>query len=74
MEKELNLVSWNDGAPKYDIREWALANVTAWKKCYTDSGRVRGPYGRQHGQYSGEETDLILWLSLFNKYLPLIIQ
>ncbi len=20
--KELNLVSWNDGAPKYDIREW----------------------------------------------------
>ena len=21
--KELNLVSWNDGAPKYDIREWA---------------------------------------------------
>jgi hypothetical protein len=21
--KELNLVSWNDGAPKYDIRDWA---------------------------------------------------
>ena len=21
--KELNLISWNDGAPKYDIREWA---------------------------------------------------
>ena len=21
--KELNLVSWNDRAPKYDIREWA---------------------------------------------------
>lgn len=21
--KELNLVSWNGGAPKYDIREWA---------------------------------------------------
>lgn len=21
--KELNLVSWNDSAPKYDIREWA---------------------------------------------------
>ena len=20
--KEFNLVSWNDGAPKYDIREW----------------------------------------------------
>ncbi len=21
--KELNIVSWNDGAPKYDIRDWA---------------------------------------------------
>jgi len=21
--KELNLVSWNDGTPKYDIRDWA---------------------------------------------------
>jgi len=21
--KELNLVSWNDGTPKYDIREWS---------------------------------------------------
>lgn len=22
-QKELNLVSWNDAAPKYDIRDWA---------------------------------------------------
>ena len=22
-KKELNLISWNDRAPKYDIREWA---------------------------------------------------
>jgi Uncharacterized protein conserved in bacteria len=21
--KELNLVSWNDGEPKYDLRDWA---------------------------------------------------
>lgn len=21
--KELNFVSWNDGAPKYDLRDWA---------------------------------------------------
>lgn len=21
--KELNLISWNDGEPKYDIRQWA---------------------------------------------------
>lgn len=22
-QKELNKISWNDGAPKYDIRDWA---------------------------------------------------
>ncbi|MBQ7557514.1 MAG: hypothetical protein IJT00_05560 [Lachnospiraceae bacterium] len=22
-KKELNLISWNGGAPKYDIRDWA---------------------------------------------------
>lgn len=22
-KKELNLISWNDAAPKYDIRDWA---------------------------------------------------
>lgn len=22
-KKELNLISWNDAAPKYDLREWA---------------------------------------------------
>lgn len=22
-QKELNLISWNNGAPKYDIRDWA---------------------------------------------------
>ena len=21
--KEINLISWNEGAPKYDIRDWA---------------------------------------------------
>ena len=21
-KKELNIVSWNDGAPKYDLRDW----------------------------------------------------
>jgi hypothetical protein len=24
--KELNLISWNDAAPKYDIRDWAPAH------------------------------------------------
>ena len=22
-QKELNLISWNDAAPKYDLRDWA---------------------------------------------------
>lgn len=22
-KKEINLISWNDGTPKYDIRDWA---------------------------------------------------
>ena len=25
-KKELNLVSWNDAAPKYDIRSWSADN------------------------------------------------
>lgn len=29
--KELNLVSWNNGAPKYDIREWAPNREQAGK-------------------------------------------
>ena len=29
--KELNLVSWNDRAPKYDLREWAPDGSTMGK-------------------------------------------
>jgi hypothetical protein len=29
--KELNLVSWNDRAPKYDIREWSPDGSTMAK-------------------------------------------
>lgn len=29
--KELNLVSWNDRAPKFDIREWAPDGETMGK-------------------------------------------
>jgi hypothetical protein len=29
--KELNLVSWNDRKPKYDIREWAPDGETMGK-------------------------------------------
>ncbi len=30
-KKELNLVSWNDNAPKYDLREWAPDHVKMGK-------------------------------------------
>ncbi len=29
--KELNLVSWNDRAPKYDLREWSPDGATMGK-------------------------------------------
>ncbi len=31
--KELNLVSWNDRAPKYDIRDWAPGHTKMGKGC-----------------------------------------
>jgi len=30
-QKELNLVSWNDREPKYDIRDWAPENAKMGK-------------------------------------------
>lgn len=30
-KKELNLVSWNDGAPKYDLRDWDSDHVKMGK-------------------------------------------
>jgi hypothetical protein len=29
--KELNMISWNDRAPKYDIRDWSPDGVTMGK-------------------------------------------
>lgn len=29
--KELNLISWNDAAPKYDIRDWHMP-MKRWEK------------------------------------------
>ena len=29
--KELNLISWNGKAPKYDLRDWA-PNMRKWEK------------------------------------------
>ena len=30
-QKELNLISWNDAAPKYDLRDWALDHAKMGK-------------------------------------------
>lgn len=30
-KKELNLISWNDKAPKYDLREWSPDHVKMGK-------------------------------------------
>lgn len=30
-EKQLNLISWNDRPPKYDLREWAPDGATMGK-------------------------------------------
>ena len=32
-QKELNLISWNDNPPKYDIRDWAPNNEKMGKGC-----------------------------------------
>ena len=29
--KELNIVSWNDGAPKYDLRDWSPDHIKMGK-------------------------------------------
>jgi hypothetical protein len=34
--KELNLISWNEKEPKYDIRDWA-PDHSRMKRCYSDS-------------------------------------
>ena len=45
-ERQLNLISWNDGEPKYDIRDWSpdgtrmgkgisLSPARAAKSCWT---------------------------------------
>ena len=55
-ERQLNLISWNDGEPKYDIRDWSpdgtrMSPARAAKSCWTGwttrriSSRLRPPPG-----------------------------
>lgn len=39
--KELNLVSWNDAAPKYDLRDWAPDHAKMGKGVTLTSEEVK---------------------------------
>ena len=39
--KELNLVSWNDAAPKYDIREWSPDHLKMGKGVTLTSEEIK---------------------------------
>ena len=41
--KELNLISWNDRDPKYDIREWSPDHVKMGKGITLSDEEVRFP-------------------------------
>lgn len=43
--KELNLVSWNGAAPKYDIREWAPEHERMGKGVILTEEEARKLYG-----------------------------
>lgn len=38
--KEINMVSWNEHDPKYDIREWAPDHSRMGKRRYINSRRA----------------------------------
>lgn len=42
--KELNLISWNDGDPKYDIRDWAPDHTKMGKGVTFTEDEVRKLY------------------------------
>lgn len=42
--KELNLISWNDGAPKYDIRDWAPEHEKMGKGVTLSKEEVKALY------------------------------
>lgn len=42
--KELNLISWNGGAPKYDIRDWAPEHEKMGKGITLNADEVQELY------------------------------
>ena len=47
--KELNLVSWNGGEPKYDIRDWAPDREKMGKGVTLSAVRTAERRGRREG-------------------------
>lgn len=43
-KKELNLVSWNGAAPKYDLRDWALEHEKMGKGITLSADEVQELY------------------------------
>lgn len=43
--KELNKISWNDKAPKYDIRDWAPGHVKMGKGVTLTEEELKALYG-----------------------------
>ena len=39
--KELNLISWNDREPKYDIRDWSPEHVKMSKSVTLSAGEIK---------------------------------
>lgn len=43
-KKELNLISWNDAAPKYDIRDWSSDHEKMGKGVTLSSDEAKALY------------------------------
>ena len=43
--KELNMISWNDRAPKYDIRDWAPGHEKMGKGVTLTDEELKALYG-----------------------------
>ena len=55
-ERQLNLISWNDGEPKYDIRDWSPDGTRMGKGISLSHDELAIPQGHP-GRYGAVEHD-----------------
>ena len=48
-ERQLNLISWNEGEPKYDIRDWSPDGTRMGKGHLPEPRRAGHPEGHPRG-------------------------